>query len=72
MATGAIALWVDGVQRASNPGTGNTGPLNSASTLTLGEYSTGTGGSAAVIDELAQYPKVLTGAQIAAHYAQAH
>ena len=39
--------------------------------LTLGEYSTGTGGSAAVIDELAQYPLVLTPAQVAAHYAQA-
>ena len=70
MSTGAIALYVDGALQASNPGTGNTGPLDAASILTLGEYSTGTGGSAAVIDELAQYPSVLTPAQVAAHYAQ--
>jgi hypothetical protein len=70
-ATGAIALWVDGTLQAGHPGTGNTGPLDAASVLTLGAYSTGTGGSAAVIDELAQYPTVLTPAQIAAHYAQA-
>jgi hypothetical protein len=70
MSTGAIALYVDGALQASNPGTGNTGPLDAASILTLGEYSTGTGGSAATIDELAQYPTVLTPAQVAAHYAQ--
>jgi hypothetical protein len=72
MATGALALYVDGVLRASNPGTGNTGLLNAATNLTLGEYSTGTGGSAAVLDDLAQYPLVLTPAQVAAHYAQVH
>jgi hypothetical protein len=71
MSSGAVALWVDGTLRASNAGTGNTGPLNAASELTLGAYSSGTGGSAAVLDELAQYPSVLTPAQIAAHYAQA-
>ena len=70
MSTGAIALYVDGALQASNPGTGNTVPLNAAPILTLGEYSTGTGGSAATIDELAQYPTVLTPAQVAAHYAQ--
>ena len=69
--SGAIALWVDGALQASNPGTGNTGLLNAASVLTLGDYSTGAGGSGAVIDELAQYPTVLTPAQITAHYAQA-
>ncbi len=69
--SGAIGLYVDGSLKASNPGTGNTGLLNEAPVLTLGEYSTGTGGSAAVIDELAQYPTVLTAAQVAAHYAQA-
>jgi hypothetical protein len=45
--------------------------LNAASQLTLGAYSTGAGGSAATIDEVAQYPRVLSPAQIAAHYAQA-
>jgi hypothetical protein len=70
-ASGAIALWVDGTLQASDPGTGNTGPLDAASALTLGGYASGTGGSAAVIDELAQYPAVLTPAQIAAHYARA-
>ncbi|MDX6257841.1 MAG: hypothetical protein QOJ11_4175 [Frankiales bacterium] len=69
--SGAIALYVDGTLQASNPGTGNTALLNAASVLTLGDYSSGTGGSGAVIDELAQYPTVLTAAQIAAHYAQA-
>ncbi|MDX6207391.1 MAG: hypothetical protein QOF39_3448, partial [Frankiales bacterium] len=71
MSSGAIALWVDGILRAGSSGTGNTGPLNAASQLTLGAYSTGAGGSAATIDEVAQYPRVLSPAQIAAHYAQA-
>jgi large repetitive protein len=71
MATGAIALYVDGTLQASSSGTGNTGPLDAATILTLGEYATGTGGSAATIDELAQYPSVLTAAQVAAHYQQA-
>ncbi len=71
MSTGEIKLYVDGTLQASNPGTGNTGPLDAASVLTLGEYATGTGGSAATIDELAQYPTVLSAAQVSAHYAQA-
>jgi hypothetical protein len=71
MASGAITLYVDGALQASNPGTGNTQPLNAASVLTLGEYAMGTGGGGAAIDELAQYPTVLTAAQVSAHYAQA-
>ena len=69
--SGAIQLYVDGALQATNPGTGNTASLNSASVLTLGEYANGTGGSAATIDEFAQYPTVLSAAQVAAHYAQA-
>lgn len=69
--TGAIALYVDGTLRGSNPGTGNTGLLNAASVLTIGDYANGgSGGSAAVIDEFAQYPTALTQAQITAHYEQ--
>ena len=71
MATGTITLYVDGALQATNPATGNTQPLDAATVLTLGEYAAGTGGSGAAIDEFAQYPTVLTAAQVGAHYAQA-
>jgi hypothetical protein len=72
MSSGAIKLYVDGSLQATDPGTGNTQPLNAASALTLGAYAGGTGGSGAAIDEFAQYPTVLTAAQVAAHYARAN
>jgi Concanavalin A-like lectin/glucanases superfamily len=69
MSTGALHLYVDGALQAV--GAGNTGLLNAASLLTVGAGSTGAGGSAAVIDEVAEYPTVLTPAQVLAHYQQA-
>ena len=75
MATGAIVLYVDGVQIAANPGTGNVGPLDAPTLLTIGRGSPTTPGNSAasnaVIDELAQYTHVLTATQVLSHYQRA-
>lgn len=75
MATGGIILYVDGVQAAANPGTGNTGPLDAPTSLTIGRGSPTTpdnsAASNATIDELAQYTHVLTAAQVLAHFQRA-
>ena len=75
LVTGGIVLYVDGVQVAANPGTGNTGPLTAPSALTVGRGNPSTPSSStsadATIDEVAQYPHVLSAAQVLAHYQRA-
>ena len=65
-ATGAIALYIDGVQVRT--ATGGTQLLNGPTDLNFGRIATGVNQYAGSLDEIALYSSVLTPAQVQSHY----
>jgi hypothetical protein len=65
-ATGALALYVDGVSVAT--GTGATVNLTASTTISLGRINTNTNYLQGALDEVATYSSVLDATQVSSHY----
>jgi hypothetical protein len=70
-ATGALALYVDGVAAGTAIGA-STASLTGPSSLNLGRIQSGNNYLAGSLDEVSIYSTVLSAATISAHYAAAH
>ena len=65
-ASGALALYVDGV--AAGTATGGTQSLIASTNISLGRIHTGTNYLQGVLDEVAVYNAAISAATVTAHY----